>query len=365
MGIKFKGSELLGKKPNVGDIGERELALNLTDGMVYSKTAAGVIVPLSGEVAGKAWSSTVTYEKGDIVVNQMVLPNMVFISLEDNNLNNQLPHSNITQHWQELDTIMYNVGLYTPVVGSEYPAFTGEKAGAVWYATGLGVDANGDPITYKFVTGNLAGVEVADGDRIAWVDGDATAVVWLHSPYPRVSGERGGVMWASGRPYSLGDVATENGDVYTSLTGTGTTPNLGNRPAVSKSDWKRTLDDETGGKIYDSSHQYVVGDVVSIGDKIYIIGENPAALGTPMVQGGNPASITDNTTYKPIGGAIIAQDVSVAVDGWTSGASIASVTETNDGVNPVSPSNPVKAGVNKQLQDILNIMDDFIDPGTY
>ncbi len=58
---------------------------------------------------------------------------------------------------------------------------------------------------------------------------------------------------------------------------------------------------ERGGIEYDPLIQYQIGDIVSIGDQIYIIGEDPATPGAPMPIGGDPSNPLENTLSTPVG----------------------------------------------------------------
>ncbi len=114
---------------------------------------------------------------------------------------------------------------------------------------------------------------------------------------------------------------------------------------------------ELGGRIYDPTKQYRIGDVVTIGDVIYIIGEDPANPGNPMPIGGDPSDPADNTWH------LVQQFIDVG--GWTSDISGALISETSDSTHPVSTVNPVKPGVIKSAQSILDVLDDFMDPVKY
>ncbi len=393
MGIKFKGSETQGRKPAIADIGERELGLNLTDGKIFSKTAAGAIVRMSGDIAGKLWNSTDGYETGDIVTNGHI-PAHTYIALQDS-VNATLPVGEGTnQYWQHLDSMFYNsttggdangngvltnggrgIGTHcpwnstagdpdgspiTPNTLGEYPSTTKnpdpdfEATGAIWHITGLGAKDT-VPNEYTLTSGQLAGLTVRDHDKIIWVDGLPGAEIWRYNPYPRINGERGGLLWSISKYYELGDIISHNGVMYLALSGAALTPNTGNQPDLSPTDWEELKFDEFGGIAYDPLHQYGIGDIVTINGKIYVIGEDPVNAGHPMVVGGNPTNINDNS-YANMKFADAVQ-IGVDIVGWTSGIS---------GVAGVGPGTPVSVGTpNIDAQAVLNLVDDFMDPGTY
>ncbi len=495
MGIKFRGSEVLGQKPLVADIGERELAINLADRKIYSKTAGGLITNMMGERAGVIYSATEEYIKGDMVSDGNV-PALVFISLTGTTAlpnKGNIPVAPLTADWQELDTNAYSAGVYTPGVGVETPNNIGEEIGATWAVTGLGVDPlTGDRNQYVTVAGGLydlpTGTILRDNDRVMWVDGIIAEPIWLHVPAMIMSGERGGIAWASGKDYYIGDIVVENGITYRSLTGVSLTPNLGNTPgAVGDTDWHDIrLDQRVGttydntyqyevgdtftyngevyvveedplnppnaptapgpldptdgsdpswgdlveaggdyaGAIYDPTHQYEIGDTFTYNGEIIIVGEDPSTPGVPPLPGAvDPTDTVTNPEWAssapatsaeqggvawklgasylvgdittqlgvsylcnvdhvsltgdvPLGSptqanatswdAFDSSDIVVDVAGWTSGISAATGAETALGTTPPYPTtNPVIAGVTKDIQTVLNLIDDFMDPGKY
>ncbi len=309
--------------------------------------------PVEPEVGGRIWDTTVTYAIGDIVSNTTI-PKLVFISLTATNQGNTLPANGINTDWQELNTVMYNAGVYTPVLGTEYPTTTSESIGASWYVSGLG-----EGVEYTITTGTLIGTNLADGDKMTWVDGASGSEIWLHSAYPRIKAEIGGVAWKMATAYDVGDVVVDSdiayncnflhtsdavGDITTfppsAATATSWTrigkpevggieydvtvqyeigdivtidgliyvigedpTNVGNPPPAGTlpgdPEWSASSG-ERGGLVYDPLVQYQIGDVVTIGGIIYVIGEDPSNPGDPMVIGDDPSDPLDNTTSIPV-----------------------------------------------------------------
>jgi hypothetical protein len=64
-----------------------------------------------------------------------------------------------------------------PVTGCEYPDPTGESSGAFWVIEGLG-----DGITYEFITGDLIGRTITDGDFMVWTSGGWSIMVGEMNP---------------------------------------------------------------------------------------------------------------------------------------------------------------------------------------
>ena len=258
------------------DVGDLVTYTDATGTYIYRATAAnsGAFVPAEWEIAnaeeigGIRYNSTTNYMKGDTVADSAYIPVRVWISLEDNNSNNPLI---LGSHWQELDTIFYTVGMYTPAAGSEYPDTTGEHIGGIWYVNGLGDDpVTGFENTYTIAAGPLAGINVKDQDKIIWVDGAQGSELWLDSPYPMIHAEQGGLLYSSGRGYKIGDIVSLNTDMYVSLTGDAATPNTGNQPDTDIVNWKLgggvPVAPEQGGIAFDSTITYFPGDMVGIVD---------------------------------------------------------------------------------------------------
>jgi len=230
------------------------------------------------ERGGVSYDATINYNKGDIVADPVAIPHIVYISLSSNNLGHDLTD---TQWWQELDSIFYNAPTGgreddgTPDGGvlhdptnptSEYPDCSQEHEGAIWYITGIGKDANGDPNRYTFTTGPLTGISVADWDKIVWVNGNDTSDcmnnTWLWSPFPRIKAERGGIAWRSGLEYDKGDTAVDLGDfmLYKSTIN----GNIGNQPSLG-SGWEAVSpppESERGGVAWNNTTNYSINDVV-------------------------------------------------------------------------------------------------------
>ncbi len=363
MGLKFLGSTTVGSIPTNNLIEEREIAINLSDGKIYTReselsvptdgTTAGIIA-LNGEIAGRLWKATDSYLLGDLVTDGSI-PAVTFIALADN-INSPLPAGGGTNaSWQELDSIFYNalsggdrngdgvldltdgniIGeggvmhcpwnstsgeVYDPLTGyvspnmlGEYPntALNGteagfEKIGAIWYISGLGATDN-VPHEYAFATGPLAGQRVRDNDKVVWVDGATGAEVWLWSPFPRISGERGGILWSSSREYVIGDIVMFNGIGYHSLSGTPLIPNNGNQPDLpaSVTDWKTLSGSvERAGLAYDPTVQYEIGDTFTYNGKVYVVGDDPTRIGTQPPPAPGPADPTDIVTNPEWGGIV-------------------------------------------------------------
>jgi len=255
------------------------------------------------EKGGTLYDPLVSYSKGDIISNNE-LPRKAFISLQDGNTNHTPPHIlSLDEYWQAIDTINYNAptggdrdgdgaylaipgnfgtgehcpwdsvngtagGVGAPATGAnpngEYPNTELEKRGAIWRISGLGKDIDGNSITYTFTAGNLAGRSVANGDTIAWVDGDTSANPgdgfedWLLSVAPRATNERGGVSWKAGGNYALGDIVSEADLTYVHIHEDG----LGSSPSNSPADWK-LVSDERGGVFYKADTLYKIGDIIT------------------------------------------------------------------------------------------------------
>ncbi len=262
---------------------------------------------ISAEIGGSAWDPDITYDHGDIVVDTTVTPKQTFVSLHDNNKRNNPPASGTDAHWQEIDTVFYNArtggdangdGTYTvgedgstygggrhcpwsstagdpqdnPITPNnlgEYPttnvdAAHPERIGATWYISGLGVDANGDSIEYTIKQGPLIGVDVADGDRVTWVDGVHGSEEWFHTPYPRINGERAGMLWRPTESYLVGDIVMYNNLAYRCIQDNSETvpPN----DSASKYNWQRLV---RGGIAWEADTTYTPGDIVTYNGETY------------------------------------------------------------------------------------------------
>ncbi len=111
---------------------------------------------------------------------------------------------------------------------------------------------------------------------------------------------------------------------------------------------------EKGGVSWQNNIKYILGDTVTDDNKLWICNiDHTSTLSGIASQPTNPIS----TVWSLIS--------DVDVSGWTSPTSAALNSETDDGINPVSPGNPVASGITKTLQEILEATDAFLtDPGT-
>ncbi len=116
---------------------------------------------------------------------------------------------------------------------------------------------------------------------------------------------------------------------------------------------------EKGGVSWQNNIEYVIGDTVTDDNKLWICNlDHTSTLSGIASQPTNPIS----TVWFLISDA---NSNNIDVSGWTSPVSAALDSETMDGINPVSPSNPVDTGIYKTVQEILEATDTFLtDPGT-
>lgn len=70
--IKIKNSSTTGSVPAAGNLVQGELAINLADRKIFSKTAGGTVVELSGGARG-AGSDDIFYENGKTVTASYTL----------------------------------------------------------------------------------------------------------------------------------------------------------------------------------------------------------------------------------------------------------------------------------------------------
>ncbi len=261
------------------------------------------------EQGGVAWDATVQYNVGDIVSDPLVIPNLVYVALATST--NSDPKATPAD-WQELDSVYYNstaggvAGTGTTTVpasgaasgggvehcpdaaGTEYPDATVASApgtvGARWVIAGLGLDANGDNVTYTMTSGALSGLKVADGDTFTWTDGTASAGAgsesWLYTPQARVNGERAGMLWRSAETYQIGDIVTDSvdGKIYRAITA----PTLGDVPNATPAEWQPA---ERGGVAWNLTQDYFIGDVVTEGGDAYLCNADHTALTGDVVLG--------------------------------------------------------------------------------
>jgi len=282
------------------------------DVSVYNDTAYVALVANTGgfvttewkkivddEFAGRIWDNSIEYLTGDIVsVN-----NKAYIAFADNFNSNPLNGID----WQEILSTRYNVGTFTPVSGSaEYPSITpgSTVAGGVWYVDGV------DPVNGVLITtGDFAGYTVFNNDKYVYQGEDSvggTGSIWLWEAFPRVEGEKGGVTFSTARDYVTGDVVTDGPDIYMALN---TILASGTRPNTDPANWKLLDTNKVAQGKYDNSIPYEEGDIVTIGDDIYIAPAggvsagivppaSPWVLGNPSERGG---LIWNNATAYKIG----------------------------------------------------------------
>ncbi len=353
MAIKHLGNITSEIEPVNTDIKEREIAINTANKTTYTSSDGSNIIRLA--IGGTAYDSGTLYHKGDIVTDDGTINGTIqtFISLTGtNNVNRPLPISGISLYWQELDTEKYNAstggdsnkdnnydsGQHCPesTLG-EYPKtnIKPEEIGATWYIIGLGFDANGDSTEYTFTTGHLTGITVADGDTLTWVDGASGSEVWLHSRYPRIIGERAGMIWRSTETYDIGDIVTHKdpigGCVETYISKT--SPNNNNDPSKNAVAWTRIIDPDT----WDSTEVYQDGDIVFWHCKTYIIppGDGPTIPGdTPP----NPPWV-EVTVGKERGGVLWDTTFDYIIGDLVTVGDIIYRAKTNNN-NKIPPSNP-------------------------
>ncbi len=223
MAIKFKGNHTAGTIPSTGGIKERELVLNTADQIIYTSTDGNDVVKMSSpERGGLAYNSSRQYKIGDVVT----IGDTIYVIGEDPS----------------------NPGNPMPIGGDPADPLDNTTA---------------DPISNT---------------------------------------EHGGVTYDPSHQYKIGDVVTIGDTIYVigeDPTNAGNPPPIGTLPG--DPEWgTEPLEPERGGLAYNSSRQYKIGDVVTIGDTIYVIGEDPSNPGNPMPIGGDPADPLDNTTADPI-----------------------------------------------------------------
>ncbi len=321
MAIKHLGNVKDREPPALGQIKERELVVNTFEPALYTSSNDSDIIKLAEpERGGVLWNADRYYNVGDLVIDSRK-PHHAFIAIKNQDktdFGQQLPISGINEYWQELDAEGYTArtggdqdgdgtlnGLggpnhcpwrftpsefppTTPNTLGEYPNTnaggtnpptttipTTEEVGATWYISGLGVDANFDPIEYTFITGPLSGLKVADGDTMMWVDGlSGGTEVWHHIQQPRVTGERAGMLWRSGENYIEGDIVDYKDNLYASKGNTTSSIPPENNPT-----WRKI----TGSPGYIAGTTYVPGDIVEVNGITYQVppGANSANVSPP------------------------------------------------------------------------------------
>ena len=264
--------------------------------------------------AGSAWETGISYNSGDIVVDDDIIPRKVYVSLAPANLGN-LPNSSPAE-WQELDTIFYvatgfnsgdingdgivdNPNMHCPwdstsgdTVGApvtpntlgEYPDTTrGDIVGAKWFINGLGYNLAGDRNMYTFTTGHLVGASVGDGDNITWMSGASGlphlgAENWLLSKMPVTVAEKGGLAYRSAAYYHIGDIVVESNLAYKCKV-----DSTGHQPSSTPSSWE-LLDSATFLSLTDTPANY---DLAKTG---FIARQNASNDGIELVDPSTMAS---------------------------------------------------------------------------
>ncbi len=227
-----------------------------------------------GTGAGMLWSAATNYIEGDMVSYDGP-PYTYYTALTTNTAKN--PTAGLP-HWEEYGTDYHNsvAVTYTPVAGTEYPPTTADTLGAVWYVTGLGVTGV-TPNIYTYTGGDLSGQTVRDDDKLIWVAGTTGSEKWHLTPFPRINNEQGGINWIAQVAYKIGDIISESGDTYI-CTGNHTSAGFVGDAA----NWKKVTGTGTGipaSTTYDNSYTYLEGDIVTIGDQLYIAGVGGAGPG--------------------------------------------------------------------------------------
>ncbi len=178
------------------------------------------------EYRGRLWDNDKNYRIGDIV--SISSSNSIFVASTNNTGSDPLSLID----WREVNDVRYNQGVWDPAI-TEYPDLNepGNAVGAVYYITNVGSPVDAGTPGYTYLTGVLAGKKVFDNDKIIWYGDMGVATTpeddnWLWEPFPRVSGERGGVAYTSTLAYSVGDLVIENWNMYMSLTDNTTQPSL-------------------------------------------------------------------------------------------------------------------------------------------
>jgi len=188
------------------------------------------------EKAGRLFSASLTYKKGDIITMMPFSTGEVqiqsFIALTDIATNQAQP--NVSPEWKEID-ISFNVNMkFNPSKDyKEFDTVYGHKNGAqhLFMAPSAGVQAG------------------------AW---DASK--WIQQTFP----EKAGLSWSTFYDYKTGDTVTVGKRVYVALTdNTNKNPGL----EINANLWACT---NRGGQVYDNTFEYYPGDVVSANRKVYI-----------------------------------------------------------------------------------------------
>jgi len=253
------------------------------------------------EVGGKLWNAQISYVIGDIV--NRAGTNFIYRAFLDSV--NQDPLTGIG--WEEVHSVRYNAGVFTPAVGSEYPDLTtggplasgAHDEGAVWYIHQL------PPVGYDMIatgtpTPPLTGQTIYNNDTFVYQGEDTNHdPIWLREPFPMVEGEKGGLAFSSARDYKSGTIVSDGQRAYMSLNDIAQSNTLPNTDPVN---WKYLDTDAQVHMKYDPNAKYVDGDAVSFNNKIYLA---PAAGIAPGIT--PPPSVP----WVEIGGAKFATQAEV------------------------------------------------------
>ncbi len=220
-----------------------------------------VQVTANVERGGVFWNKDYFYIIGDVVTEDGI----AYVAIDNNNALS--PIANPT-YWevispQELGGVIWKNA-------SDYKIGDIVTEGTTGYVCNL---------PHTSLTGGIDG-EPSVGDN--WDMIQATAA------------EKGGLAHDITTTYDVGDMVTEGGIPYVCTTSPATNPG-----AFDPIEWTEIGGVEVGGREYDPLIQYEIGDVVSIGDELYIIGEDPSIPGDPMPISGDPSDPLDNTTPDP------------------------------------------------------------------
>ena len=328
----------------------------LRSGVLYKFTGTTAIAGTDPEIlpatvwtvdeerGGVAWNSLTTYSKGDLVINPGSAPMSVYISVYNSNLNQPITDTN---WWQEVGSKFYNAttgglpssdGLHNPSL-AEYPVTTSEIIGAIWTITGLGVDANLEPIHYTMTTGPLSGQIVKDEDTFSWTSGVTGSEVWLLTKKAVVSGETGGIQYKNTTNYVIGDIVGHDNNVYIALADT-----VNEVPDITPLVWKPMADADTVALLD-----------IELTDKIDLIEVELNAGG--WVSG---ESYEVDKVVGYLGNVYVANqpgppDPALSPDlnptGWTQLATASTIVTVNDTLTSTSSTEALSAGMGKVLND--------------
>jgi len=196
------------------------------------------------EKSGSAWDASAYYEAGDIVSRN----GKAYLAVSNNTGSDPI----LGPSWDSLDSSQYVAGTYTPTAGSEYPNTATETTGATFFIVGG---------TYTFLTGDLTGLIVNDGDSLVW-QGSTT---WFIHYKPTTSVEKGGRSWNSTVGYLAGDIVSHSG--YTFLC----TANTTTEDPSDTNFWKfLATNPEKGGIAGVSGVAYTIGDTIGHNHKVWI-----------------------------------------------------------------------------------------------